>query len=102
MSQIQQIKFDPDTLDSIYWRAYSLIQTQKYDEAIECLKPVIEEQLDNFHAQYNTAYCLRKLKRYRESLDHFNEILKYDPKNHHAKNNIEYIKKVYLEDGKNE
>ena len=98
MSQILQYKLDPDTLHSIFCSVYSLIQSQNYQDAIECLKPVLQEQPDNFHALYNTGYCLRKLKKYQESLKQFSKILDYDPENSYAKNNIKYIKKIALED----
>lgn len=97
MSQIQVSKLDPDILHSIFEMAHSFIQSQKFQEAIECLKPVLHAQPDNFHAQYNTAYCLRKLKKYQESLEHFNKSLESDPENSYAKNNIKYIKKIAVE-----
>ena len=71
----------PESPAALLFLAFSRINQQKYEEALEPLRRLIGVRPSLATAHYNLANCLRVTKRELEAIDSYQEAIRLDPAN---------------------
>lgn len=75
-------------LIAISWNnaGFSLMEEDKYEEALRHFLKALEYDADCMDALYNAGFSLMKLDRYEEAIQYMNKILRLDPSDEYARN----------------
>ena len=82
------LKYDPNYFDAVFLLGTLLIQTKKFDEAINLLKKAILIQPDFADAHHNLGLAFVELKEFNLAMPHTQKAIQLKPDNVEAYNNL--------------
>jgi tetratricopeptide (TPR) repeat protein len=72
-------KLDPNPIDALNGKGWTLDKLGRYQEAIECYDKALEINPNHKNVLDSKGYTLINLDRYEEAIDYFNKALSIDP-----------------------
>ncbi|MBN1759173.1 MAG: hypothetical protein JW863_12685 [Chitinispirillaceae bacterium] len=96
MEAVLEGGFDPVPPETLWIASVLLFQQGKFNQSLECLEVLVQEQPDHKMASYNMGHVCMKLMRKQEAIQHFAVFCKSNPQSWWASVALDNIRRLQI------